>query len=635
MRSPDAFDAFYAGSRDRLLLETYALTGDVPAARTAVRDAFAVAWQRWRTVSRLEDQEGWVRPLAHGRAQRRHTARPWHREKGLDDEVRATLEALSTLSTLERKALVLTTLSPLPLDDIARTLGVPRREAERALQSGTSRFSVAREAPSTSVRVLLEQLRGPLEGERWPRASIVRRQGTARRRTHTVVGAGLAVAALLVSGTVVASGGAAPSSLGREATTTAITTRTVDDTGQADAQAAGLQEAALLSDDQLDRYGRRLSWKERSTSTNLDGGGLVVPCQRERFADPAGVGALVRTFDGSRRVTRTTKVERRGKTRTRTRRVDEVASTVTEFVELSSDPRQAERAYATALRWYAECQDPRTQLLATHRVARVGDDAMVLSLRSWAQQPAGISVALARTGQALVTTVVRNSEGAAPDARTAATGLAASVNALCGSPGAGTCAGPPRVASTSPYPVGRPAGLLAAVDLPPVAGAVGPWVGTDPEKARTNFASTRCDNTRFDAKGLQHSLTRTFLFPANTKADTFGLTQTVATMDEQRARTFVAEVRDRIRSCGRANLGTSVDQLVQRSRGQQEITVWELDIEVSDSRSMEFLMAIMRDGRAVSQLGFTPDQGMTMGRADFTAVADRALDRLSDLPSAR
>ena len=259
---------------------------------------------------------------------------------------------------------------------------------------------------------------------------------------------------------------------------------------------------------------------------------------------------------------------------------------------------------------------------------------MVLSLRSWAQQPAGISVALARTGQAVVTTVVRSS-GTAPDARTAAAGLAASVNGLCGSPGVGTCAGPPRVRSISPYPVGRPAGMLAAVDLPPVTRAVGPWVGTDPEKARTNFAATRCDNTRFDAKGLQHNLTRTFLFPANRKVDTFGLTQTVATMDQRRARGFVQEVRDRIRRCGQANLGTSVDQLVQRTRGTQEITVWDLDIEVSDSRSVEFLMAIMRDGRAVSQLGFTPDQGMTMGRGDFAAVAERALDRLSDLPSAR
>ena len=82
-------------------------------------------------------------------------------------------------------------------------------------------------------------------------------------------------------------------------------------------------------------------------------------------------------------------------------------------------------------------------------------------------------------------------------------------------------------------------------------------------------------------------------------------------------------------------LDVHLAEFVQRSRGQQEITVWDLDIEISDSRSVEFLMAIMRDGKAVSQLGFTPDQGMTMTRADFTAVADRALDRLSDLPSAR
>lgn len=630
MRSPDAFDDFYAGSRDRLLLETYALTGDVPAARAAVRDAFAVAWQHWRKVGRLQDREAWVRPLAHGRAQRRHTARPWHREKGLDDEVRATLDALSKLSTVERKALVLTSLSPLPLDEIARAIGVPRREAERALQSGTSQFSVAREVPSTAVRRLLEDLRGPVEGERWPRASIVRRQGTARRRTHTVAGAGVAVAALLVSGTVVASGGAEPSTLEREPTTPGVTTRAVEQVEEA----AALDPSTLLADDQLGRYGRRLTWTERSTDANLDGDGLVVPCQLERFADPAGTGAQVRTFEGSEQVVRQVEVTRQGRTRTQERRVPQVQSTVTEFVELSAGTDRAAAAYTTALRWYTECQDPRTQLLATHRVARVGDDAVVLSLRSWAQQSGGISVALARTGQALVTTVVRT-RGAAPDARTAASGLAASVNALCGSPGAGRCAGPPRAVRVSPYPVGRPAGMLAAVDLPPVTNARGPWVGTDPERARTNFASTRCDNTRFDGPGLKHNLTRTFLFPANTQVDTFGLTQTVATMPEKRAREFVDEVRDRIRRCAQANLGTTVQPMLQRSRGQQEITVWDLDIEISDSRSVEFLMAIMRDGKAVSQLGFTPDQGMTMTRADFTAVADRALDRLSDLPSAR
>ena len=72
----------------RLLLQTYALTGDLGASRAAVRDAFVVAWHHWRKVSRLDDPENAVRPNAWRHAQRRHTARLWHREKGLDPEVK-------------------------------------------------------------------------------------------------------------------------------------------------------------------------------------------------------------------------------------------------------------------------------------------------------------------------------------------------------------------------------------------------------------------------------------------------------------------------------------------------------------------------------------------------------------------
>ena len=52
-----------------LLVQTYALTGDLPASRSAVRDAFVAAWHHWRKVSRLEDPESWVRPHAWQHAQ--------------------------------------------------------------------------------------------------------------------------------------------------------------------------------------------------------------------------------------------------------------------------------------------------------------------------------------------------------------------------------------------------------------------------------------------------------------------------------------------------------------------------------------------------------------------------------------
>ena len=629
MRSPEAFDAFYAETRERLLLETYALTGDLPAARTAVRDAFAVAWHHWQKVARLDDAEAWVRPQAHSRALRRHVARPWHRDKGLDEDVRATLEALSKLSTQERKTLVLTTLSPLSLADIAREVGLPQAETERALQSATSRFSVIRDVASTDVRPRLEALRGPLADARWPRSTIVRRSGTARRRSHTLIGSAAVVAALLISGTIVASGGAEPSTLDQESALPGVTLR---EASAGDPPA--LDAARLLTTDQVERYRRGLTWSEGETSDNLAGSGLVMPCQQTRFADPAGAGALMRSFAGSAEVSKKTRTGKGRKARPTRRTVLEERATAVQFVELSADDGRAQAAFETTRGWYADCLDPRVQLLSTDTVRHIGDEATVLTLRTWNKLPSRITVGLARTGQLTVTTVVR-STGPPVAARSAAAGLAAAVNATCGTPGAGACAGPPRLRPSEPYPVGKPSGLLAAVDLPPVTGAVGPWVGTDPERARVNFAATRCDNTQFRGKGMKRPLTRTFLFPAKKRVDTFGLTQTVATMKTAQARGFVGEVRSRIRRCGEANLGTSVDTLVHRSGKDTELTVWDLDVEISDNRTIQFWMAIMRDGNAVSQVGFTPAEGMAMAREDFTVIAERALERLSDLPGAR
>ena len=74
MRSPETFDAYYVETRTRLLHEAFALTGDAPAARAAVRDAFVVAWHHWRKVDALEDRDSYVRPLTFRRA-----APPAHR----------------------------------------------------------------------------------------------------------------------------------------------------------------------------------------------------------------------------------------------------------------------------------------------------------------------------------------------------------------------------------------------------------------------------------------------------------------------------------------------------------------------------------------------------------------------------
>jgi hypothetical protein len=274
--------------------------------------------------------------------------------------------------------------------------------------------------------------------------------------------------------------------------------------------------------------------------------------------------------------------------------------------------------------------DPRTQLVSTRTVKRVGDDARMFRLRSWGRTPATISVGMARTGSLVVTIVVR-SQGRAVSDKAALTGLAAAVNDLCGTEGAAACAGRARARTSLPLDIGTPPGLLSVVDLPPVAAVRGPWVGTDPERARNNYAATRCDRTTFQGQGISRALTRTFLFPETPNASQLGLTQTVGSMDKGAARKFVALVRTRIRQCGQANLGTSVTQLASTSSKKRDLSVWSLSIELNDRQSFPFLMAIVRDGTAVSQLGFAPDRNMTMSRADFVALSRRVMERLEAL----
>jgi hypothetical protein len=106
-------------------------------------------------------------------------------------------------------------------------------------------------------------------------------------------------------------------------------------------------------------------------------------------------------------------------------------------------------------------------------------------------------------------------------------------------------------------------------------------------------------------------------------------------MAQARASAFVDQIRDRIQQCGRANLGTSVTQLAATSTRTTDLSAWALTIELNDRQSFPFLMAVVRDGTAVSQLGFAPDRTMTMSRTDFVALSRRVLERLERLDSAR
>lgn len=620
MRNPDEFDAFYKNARDRLLLQTYALTGDLPAARSAVRDSFIVAWHHWRKVSRLEDPEASVRPHAWAHAQRRHTARLWHRDKHLDPEIKATLDALGRLPILQRRALVLNYLTTLSLHDMARELGLPLAEAERLLQTATSQFSVHRELPTTSIRGLFVPLREHVEGSaRWPRPTILRRAGAARRRTHTAIGVGAAVAGLVLTGTLVTDAGGMRPTLAREHVAAAPTE---DDASPSDVPSVAPEDLpadALLTPAQVGSSVPGHRWAVADTTENTGGDGLVLPCQQTRYADPKGAAALVRTFDTSRPAAKGA-------------RPQEPAVTTVQVTELSRSARTASRAYRTTLAWYAGCLDKRVQLLSTRRVDDVGDEAMLLVLRDWDRPVTTMAVGVARTGQLTTTTMTRLPGTEAPDSGRAARLLATAVGGLCHLPDSGPCPGKPRLEPVAPLPVGEVPGMLSEVDLPPVTNVERPWVGTQPRKATANVAATRCDQADFSSAPMTNNLTRTFLIPKTKLPAQFGLTETVGSLPERSARTFVDRIRNRMAACPDKDLGTEVSQVAHLSTKNEDLTAWRVTTEISDQMTVVYFMGILRSGTSVGQVGFIPDAKVQMAPGAFADLVHRAMDRLAALP---
>ncbi len=614
MMDPTRFDAFYTDARQRLLHQTYALTGDQRAAQLAVRDAFIGAWHHWGKVSRHPDPEGWVRPLAWSHAQRRHGARIWHRDKAADAEQTATHEALSKLPVNQRRVLLLAHLTTGSMDELAREVGLPLVDAERELQSATSAFSTHRELDSTAIRGALEALADPLTDTRWPRATIIRRAGTTRRRTATLLGVAGAVGALVASGMAVnAADGVRPQLTHRViAPSTAPMTAPPPVPPPAD-----LSPEHLLAAEQLTRVAPALTWTVADTSENTQGKGLVLPCQTARFANPDSSGFLVRTF--------------RAEPAAGAKRGAVPSASAMQATELSGNQRSAKATFGTTSGWFAGCTDGQTHLSRTERVSGVGDEATLFVLSSWARPASSLVVGVARTGRVTTTTVARTSDPT-PDLRTGVTLLAAAVNALCGAPATGHCAGPATASEIPPLPTGTVPGMISAVDLPPVTQLDEVWVGTEARKAVTNAAATQCDSAVFASPPMGVALTRTFLFPRADLPDIFGLTETVGTLPEKQGVAFVADIRRRLGTCEDRNLGTKVSRLVEKTTPHAELSVWRLTVEISDQQTVTYLMGITRTGTAVGQIGFVPAAGVTITSDDFIGLVERAQARLVHMP---
>ncbi len=125
------FEEFYVRSRDRLLVQVAALTGDLAEAHDHLQEAYVAAWQRWDRVGALDDPAAWVRRCARNRAvsrwrrARRLSPMPAADVSGVDPDQQAVLDALRRLPQREREALVLSRVVGLPVAEVAAEMGCP------------------------------------------------------------------------------------------------------------------------------------------------------------------------------------------------------------------------------------------------------------------------------------------------------------------------------------------------------------------------------------------------------------------------------------------------------------------------------------------------------------------------------
>jgi RNA polymerase sigma-70 factor, ECF subfamily len=147
MERDDDFESFYAAAFHRIAGQLFVVTGDLQDAEDVTQEAFARASVRWSRVRTYDIPEAWVRRVALRLAtdRFRQARRRLAALRRLDAEPRmpaVSVEALALADELRalplswRKAIVLHHLVGMPVEEVARTLGVPAGTVKTWLARG-------------------------------------------------------------------------------------------------------------------------------------------------------------------------------------------------------------------------------------------------------------------------------------------------------------------------------------------------------------------------------------------------------------------------------------------------------------------------------------------------------------------
>jgi DNA-directed RNA polymerase specialized sigma24 family protein len=602
------FDEVYASSRERLLVQLYAYSGDPEAARDALDEAFIAASRRWRRLSSRPEIDGWLRT----RAIRRIDGRPRVlREAGASGAPRL-LAILATLDPVSRRLLIVRRLDDdIDLPAAAREAGVTDAEAEQALARATTTLhSAGVDTTPAGLGAQLARLSDDLDDRPPTPVGALRRAGARRRFALTALVSTSVAAAVVGAAALVATdpfGDAAGSAPPSSTPTTGP--------GTTAPPPVSIGTADLLDATVLTGVAPRAGWKalpdprrsDQPTGTSIYGSCVMAA------DDPPPETSWIRDFVPAGRA------------------AIPADRPLRQVLLQAPSVAEAQRTFHQLAFSFTSCAS--RQLVRFQSVSGLGDRARLVALRY--SMPGGTvreTVLLIRSGPAVTVLSAKSAPGKPADlsaAAVASVGAHAVANVCTAL--SSTCAKSPyRLTTLRPPGDGTQGGFLSVVDLPLIPGVSATWAGTNPSTITRNPAATPCDRADFRSAGATGLLSRSFVMPDASKLpDVFGLTETVGRFDDAAAaQAFVAQVTAHVRSCHQRQPTMTVLGSTSFTSHVAQGRAWRVKQQVSPRRAAIFRIAMVRHGATVAQVTFTPVGPYDVKQASYLALAKRAGVRL-------
>jgi RNA polymerase sigma-70 factor (sigma-E family) len=152
MRAMADLDELYSASYQRLVVQVYAICGDLSDAEDAVQEGFVTAIRRRRELARVGNPEAWVRTVAlnrvrsgwrHASVVRKYQPRVPGPQTFLEvgPEHVAIVTALAELPPEQRQVVVLHHLADLSTAQISLELGIPEGTVKSRLARARERLA--------------------------------------------------------------------------------------------------------------------------------------------------------------------------------------------------------------------------------------------------------------------------------------------------------------------------------------------------------------------------------------------------------------------------------------------------------------------------------------------------------------